>query len=84
MRWISVGLAVACGIALFRQRWLHVGATADERRRPLPGDELLAEAQSVSTLAITVPGHIDAVWPWIAQMGYGGRAGFTAIRSSSG
>jgi hypothetical protein len=76
MRWISVGVAVAGGVALFRQHWLHVGATPDERRQLLPGDELLLAAQSVSTQAITIPGHLDAVWPWIAQMGYGGRAGF--------
>jgi hypothetical protein len=42
MRWISVGLAVASRVALFRQHWLHVGATPDERRQSLPGDELLA------------------------------------------
>jgi hypothetical protein len=76
MKWIGVCLAVTGGTALFGQRWLHAGATPDERQQLLPGDELLPAAQSVSTQAITVPGHLDAVWPWIAQMGYGGRAGF--------
>jgi hypothetical protein len=46
------------------------------KRQLLPVDELLPAAQSTSTQATTVLGHINAVWPWIAQMGYGGRAGF--------
>lgn len=70
-----LGVAVVAGV-LVRQRWLHWGATLQERQRLLPGDEVLPTAQSVSTQAVTIAAGIDEVWPWVAQMGYGGRAGF--------
>ena len=43
---------------------------------PLPGDGVLPGAPSVSTQAIGLPVTMEAVWPWLAQMGYAGRAGF--------
>ncbi|HEY1296923.1 MAG TPA: hypothetical protein VGJ60_27920 [Chloroflexota bacterium] len=50
------------------------GATADETRRTLPGDDLLPNALQ-STRAITIDAPPEAVWPWLAQMGQD-RAGF--------
>lgn len=50
------------------------GATAEEAARPLPGDELLEDADIVSTRAITIDAPPSAVWPWLMQMG-SGRAG---------
>jgi len=51
-----------------------VRARRDERLRPLPGDDLLADARSL-THAITVRRPAREVWPWLAQMG-AGRAGW--------
>lgn len=54
-------------------------ATPDrvEADRPLPGDELLGEAQQV-THGITIEAPPQAIWPWLVQMG-ARRAGFYAI-----
>ena len=41
----------------------------------LPGDELLAHPDGVSTRAITIDAPAAAVWPWIAQMGPAPRGG---------
>lgn len=52
-----------------------VRATPDERRRPLPGDELIPAAIGSLTHAVTIARPPAAVWPWLAQMG-AGRAGW--------
>jgi hypothetical protein len=46
-------------------------ATADEARRPLPGDELLPEADLVATRAISIAAPPAQVWPWLVQIGVG-------------
>lgn len=69
-------VAALVGLLLATERWVHWGATREERSRPLAGDTLLPAAQSVSTQAITIAAPTDKVRPWLAQMGYGGRAGF--------
>lgn len=51
-----------------------VRARRDETSRRLPGDELLAEARSL-THAITIRSSRRDVWPWLVQMG-AGRAGW--------
>lgn len=56
------------------QTW---GATADEMRRALPGDELAPAPREVETRAITVDAPPERVWPWLAQLGQD-RAGFYA------
>jgi hypothetical protein len=68
------GLAILYG-ALFRRSVLTWGATALEAAARLPGDELLADADGVSTRAITISAPASAVWPWIAQMGPAPRGG---------
>ncbi len=49
-------------------RW---GASAEEIRRSLPGDELVPEAQMGYTRAITIQAPVERVWPWLAQIGQG-------------
>ncbi len=61
--------------AVLRRRVLTWGATAEESRGALPGDELLAAADGVSTRAIAVEAPPSAVWPWLAQMGPSPRGG---------
>jgi glyoxylase-like metal-dependent hydrolase (beta-lactamase superfamily II) len=53
---------------------LDWGATAEEVRRPLPGDELLPDADLVATRAISIAAPPAEVWPWLVQIGVG-RAG---------
>jgi hypothetical protein len=53
-----------------------VQATDDERTRPLAGDEFIPDPVGTLTHAITVGGSSEAVWPWLAQMGAGSRAGW--------
>ena len=47
------------------------GATEAEATRAIPGDELLTEADIVSTRAVRIEAPPEAVWPWLAQMGSG-------------
>ena len=72
-------LLIAAGAGLYetviRHRVLTWGATAEEVGDRLPGDELLADADRISTRAITIDAAPAAVWPWIAQMGPAPRGG---------
>lgn len=51
------------------------GATNDEAREPLAGDDLVANARLIATRAITIDAPPSAVFPWLRQMGFG-RAGW--------
>jgi hypothetical protein len=72
-------LTVAALGALYRRflraRILSWGATDAEASAPLPGDELLEEADGVATRAIDIAAPASAVWPWIAQLGPSPRGG---------
>lgn len=74
MKTAKAGVAAAV-VALFRRRYLRWGATAEELRMHLPGDELIAHADLTATRAITIQTGAGEVWPWIAQLGQG-RGGF--------
>jgi hypothetical protein len=77
-RRVAAALA-AGGCALYwvllRRRVLTWGATAAEAASRLPGDELLEEADGVSTRAIEIHAPAADVWPWLAQMGPSPRGG---------
>lgn len=60
---------------LVRPWYLQWGATHDEIRRPLAGDEVIRNAAHQQTHAITIDAPVDRVWPWIAQIGQD-RGGF--------
>jgi proline iminopeptidase len=60
---------------LIRPQWRRTGATADEARRPLPGDELVPAANYVVTRAESIGAAPADVWPWLVQIGYG-RGGY--------
>jgi hypothetical protein len=55
-----------------RTRW---GATEEEMRLRLPGDELVPAPDWSYTHAISVNAPPSAVWPWLVQLGQG-RGGF--------
>ena len=62
-------------VRLLRRPILTWGATASEAASRLPGDELLEDADGVSTRAITIDAPAACVWPWLAQMGPSPRGG---------
>jgi hypothetical protein len=73
-----VGAATATAglsAAAVAQRLAHWGATTEERRRRLPGDELIPDGRPTVTNAVTIDAPVAQVWPWIVQIGRG-RAGF--------
>ncbi|MFN8122040.1 MAG: SRPBCC family protein [Thermoleophilia bacterium] len=78
----AAGIAVAAAAAghvlavlLVRNR----GASAADRARPLPGDELVPRPLARATRAVAVGAPAAEVWPWLAQIGQD-RAGFYSLR----
>lgn len=71
---VIVALIVGAYVIL-RRRQLEWGATTDEARSTLPGDDLVRNADLVATRCVGVRATPDRVWPWIAQVGQG-RGGF--------
>jgi len=69
----AAGLALA--VVVVRRTTLPVRATEDERTRPLPGDDLIANPLGTLTHAVTIHAAPHDVWSWLAQMG-AGRAGW--------
>ena len=61
----------------FRRWCLTWGARDDEVAAKLPSDELLPDADLVTTRAVTVDAPPSAVWPWLAQMGSGRGGAYT-------
>lgn len=70
--------AVGGYAALYRlgQTW---GASDQELQEALAGDELLPDAKTWTTHAITIAAPAHAVWPWLVQMGWR-RAGWYTYR----
>jgi glyoxylase-like metal-dependent hydrolase (beta-lactamase superfamily II) len=71
------GALATVGILAGQRAWrrmLDWGATDEEVRRALPGDELLPDADLVATRAISIAASPAEVWPWLVQIGVG-RAG---------
>ena len=54
------------------------GSTKEERRARLPGDDIIAEARVQTDHAVTIDAPPSAVWPWVAQMGWGRAGWYTA------
>jgi hypothetical protein len=61
--------------AALRPRMLVWGATGEEAARHLPGDDLVPDAQYVTTRGITIKAPPEAVFPWLVQLGQS-RGGF--------
>ena len=72
---LAAAAAVAAYAAIVRPWMLSWGATAAERSGPLPGDDVVPNANYVTTRAVTIDAPPDRVWPWLVQMGQD-RAGF--------
>jgi proline iminopeptidase len=61
--------------AALRPRLAAWGASDEERRARLPGDDILPVDVPTSTMGTTIGAPPSAVWPWLVQMGCG-RAGW--------
>ncbi|MTE14289.1 SRPBCC family protein [Nocardia aurantiaca] len=69
---------LAAGYRLFaRDTCVSWGSTAEEVERVMPGDDLLAEAGTVTTRSITVAATPEQIWPWLVQMGPGRGGAYT-------
>ena len=73
----ATGAASFAGTALFayttairpwHMRW---GATDDEVRRAMHGDDIVQHPTYNSTRAITINARPKAIWPWLVQLGQG-------------
>jgi hypothetical protein len=62
---------VAAYLGVIRPWQVRWGATDDEARRPMPGDDILGPSAGTTTRAITIQAPAEQVWPWLAQLGYG-------------
>ncbi len=79
---VLTGLVCAGGVAVLTYpRWrpwiLNWGATPEEAGAALPGDDLLPEADLVSTRAVGIGVEPSSIWPWIVQMGPGRAGAYT-------
>lgn len=71
-----VGATALAGYAIFIRPWLRRwGATDEEARERLPGDDVVKQPRYQATHAVTIHAPIDRVWPWLVQIGQG-RGGF--------
>lgn len=61
-------------------QWLGrtFGSSRVERRRSLPGDELVPHPQFQTDHATTIDVAPEQVWPWLVQMGWGRGQWYTA------
>ncbi|RPI49674.1 MAG: hypothetical protein EHM56_12020, partial [Chloroflexi bacterium] len=68
----AVAAAGAAVYARFLQPWhTRWGATDDETRAPLPGDEIAPSPSMASTRAISIQATPETVWRWLVQIGQG-------------
>lgn len=82
---MSPGRPRGCTAALVFASMLHrlsrrSGATDAEFHGPLPGDDVLRHPMIEWTRATTIEAPVEAVWPWLAQMGYGRGGWYTSER----
>jgi len=69
----SAGAAI--GVVKGRAEFRTWGIDPADKAKPLPGDELVPEAEAVDTRSLDIAAPPREVWPWLVQMGYG-RAGW--------
>jgi hypothetical protein len=68
--WAALQMAVHIAFGPILHRWrARWGASRDEIRRVLPGDELVSAPTWSYNHAITIGAPRSAVWPWLMQLG---------------
>ena len=71
-------IAGAVGYAGLQRLGRTFGATAEDQRRNLPGDELIASPMAVTTHATAIAAPPERIWPWLLQMGWHRGGWYTA------
>jgi hypothetical protein len=81
----SIG-ALSAYLFAVRPWHLRWGATYEEVRGFLPGDELVPNATQTATHAITINAPVKDVWPWLVQIGQtrGGFYSYTWLENMVG
>jgi hypothetical protein len=72
------GLGMAAGVVYalrFRPRLMNWGASREESRTALTGDELAPECRYRATRAVSIDAPVEVVWQWLTQLGQD-RGGF--------
>ncbi|MHB8076528.1 hypothetical protein [Desulfosporosinus fructosivorans] len=72
---LVMALVMAAYLIWGRPYQLNWGATYEEVKQDMPGDQLDPHPEFFATRAITISGTPQEIWPWLLQMGYG-RAGY--------
>jgi hypothetical protein len=64
--------SIAAGYQFVFLPWRRTWAAGPEvATKPLPGDDLVPDAQFNETMTVTIEASPSAVWPWLLQLGYG-------------
>jgi hypothetical protein len=63
-------LAAAASVVAAETSTRRTRATADKKRKPMAGDNLVAAAMWEATRATTIDPAPEAVWLWLVQMGF--------------
>lgn len=90
VRFLGVVAALVVSFALCLLVWLpshrNWGATNEEIARALPGDDLVPNAGSSETRALTIAAPVERVWPWLTQLGQdrGGFYSYTILENLVG
>jgi hypothetical protein len=69
-RAVIAGIALLVGSTWLRRVGHRSGVTAFETRVALAGDDLVPDPMWQSTRGITIDAAPEAIWPWLAQMGF--------------
>lgn len=75
-RWTGAAFGITLGVVGSYSRWFtpwqrNWGATAEERKRSMPGDDFIEAPRYLTTRAITVQAGPEHIYPWLVQMGKG-------------
>jgi hypothetical protein len=69
-KWAGGLLITFAGLAILNRLGSRRGATNDEVRQPIAGDELVPEAMLETTHGVTINAPAESIWPWLLQVGY--------------
>lgn len=67
---LSLGIALAMYLLVYRPQQLRWGATDEEVARTVPGDEIQPQPIFNATRAVTIDARPEQIWPWLVQIGY--------------
>ena len=79
LRRLAYAAVAAEAYAAITYLGLTWGSTREERRKTLPGDDLIGDPMLCTNHAVTIDVPPREVWPWLIQMGWG-RAGWYTYR----